>query len=233
MNHEQFRNAVVDELTEAGMPIGPLGLSEHLDLHHGDRRVTLDLPDFGRESDGVFTCWMTVEWTWRALHSARAATTEEDVLTELFGHRELMLQTEAGVVRLDVTLKATAHWNASLSLPDWATWGRWSGAVHAALEPLLGLQTVEVEGGRARALGGWEGPSVELACDAAGQLTLSRLEARAFELVDVPRQWDDPQRPPDPAPRDHLAELAERLSQARQRWRAALEELAPHGLKPS
>jgi hypothetical protein len=233
MNHEQFLRVVVDELGEAGLEVTPVGRTEHLELRHGDRKVALELPDFGRERDEVLTCWTTVEWTWRALQSARAATTEEDVLVELFGHRSVMPETEPGAVRVDVTLKATAPWGSNLTLPDSATWARWSAAVHAALEPLLGLELVEGEDGQRRVVGGWESPVVELACDAAGHLTVSRLEARAFELVDIPRVWDDSRRPPDPDPRERLADLARRLVEARTAWREALGELSPHGLKPS
>jgi len=233
MDHEQFLRVMLDELGDAGLAVSPVERTEHLELHHGDRKVALELPDFGRERDVVFTCWTTVEWTWRALQSARAATTEDDVLVELFGRLPVMPQTEPGAVRVDLTLKATAPWRSNLTLPDSATWARWSGAVHAALEPLLGLEVLEGEDGQHRVLGGWDGPVVELACDTAGHLTVSRLQATAFELVDIPRQWDDSRRPPDPDPRERLGDLVRRLVEARTAWREALRELSPHGLKPS
>ncbi len=152
---------------------------------------------------------------------------------QLLGRRDGLPETEPGEVRVDVTLSATTPWGSDLSLPEPASLQAWASAVKAALEPLLDLGAIGAADGSTRVLGCLEGPFVEAACDEGGHLRLRRLEAKAFELVAVPRQWDDPQRPPEPDVCEQLGDLASRLVNARRAWRTALEALRPHGLKPS
>ena len=85
-------------------------------------RVTARLGNAGRARP--FHATATVSWAWDALQSARAATTEEDLLAELLGEEGRYDDTEQPWLRVDVTLSATLPWDSPLPLPKTTTWRR-------------------------------------------------------------------------------------------------------------
>jgi hypothetical protein len=196
----------------------------------------IDLTSMGREyatrlmAGGLaiepFTTSVLLFWRWDSLQSARTATTEEDVLTELLGRRGSDVGTEPPWLRVDVTLAAKVHLDASLPVPEPAIWGRWISELDLRLEhhlPRAGKQVGSVSG--------WRGdPTVELRCGKDGQLLLSGVEVAAFEPVPLPRRWDNPERrEKDRDPPERLEEIANRLRGALRVWTEALRTLQAGG----
>jgi hypothetical protein len=62
-------------------------------------------------------------------------------------------------------------------------------------------------------------PAARLSCDPSnGQLYLTRVELSAWQRIDLPRQWDNPDREPDPWPEAQLADFAGRVREALLVW---------------
>ena len=81
---------------------------------------------------GPFTVSASLSWTWAALLSARTATTEEDLLSELFGTAGRNQDTGQPWMRVDITLSATLPWASPLPLPETVKWRRWATGVTEA-----------------------------------------------------------------------------------------------------
>jgi hypothetical protein len=54
---------------------------------------------------------------------------------------------------------------------------------------------------------------------------LSRVELSAWQGIDIPRQWDHPDRPADPEPDAQLFDFAQRARRALQVWERCLSYL--------
>jgi len=64
--------------------------------------------------------------------------------------------------------------------------------------------------------------ALKLHCDPDGQLYLTGVELSAWQGIGLPRQWDDPKRPPDRWPDAQLADFAGRVRRALQEWEDCL-----------
>lgn len=69
--------------------IDRLAESEMLDLHTLDRIHRIIVEPIGRQDAEPFLATASLSWRWSALQTARTNTTEEDVVTEMFGRHEL------------------------------------------------------------------------------------------------------------------------------------------------
>jgi hypothetical protein len=170
----------------------------------------------------------TLSWTWDALQSARTATVEEDLLMQLLGEEKRHEDTEQPWLRIDTTLRATLPRDAPLPFPETATWHRWVVDVMARLSPLLSTSTGDEE--HERLVLDWCGePEASLRCAPDGRLHLSRVELQAWQGIDLPRQWDDPERAwlGDEAPDGHLIGFVQRVWQALHEWNQSLALLLP------
>ena len=133
------------------------------------------------------------------------------------------METELPWLRVDASLAARAHLDAKRQLPEPVTWQRWALEISARLETLLPAQVGRDSDG---AILGWRGdPSVELRCGAGGQLFLTGVEIAAWQAIELPRIWDDPERPRDPEVEPQLADLAKRVRGALDVWAEALATL--------
>jgi hypothetical protein len=61
-------------------------------------------------------------------------------------------------------------------------------------------------------------PELKVPCTSGGDLRLESVKLRAFELVTLPRRWDDPEREADDCPRDQLTMMARRVKAALVAW---------------
>jgi hypothetical protein len=158
-------------------------------------------------------------WRWDALHAARSATTEEDLLTELFGEVGYDLITERPWLRVDVTLSATLPQNAPLPMPSASAWQRWAGQVTGRLEPLLPAEVPIFEEKGQEAILFWRGgPEVRLQCTPGGELYLSGVSLPAWVGIELPRQWDSPDRPQDEDTEEQLESLFEWVRASLRVW---------------
>jgi hypothetical protein len=59
-----------------------------LDLHNLDRIHRITVEPIGGQDAEPFLVTASLSWRWSALHTARTNTTEEDVVTEMFGNND-------------------------------------------------------------------------------------------------------------------------------------------------
>ena len=179
-----------------------------------------------RESNELppFSVSVELTWEWDALLTARFATTEEDVLTELFGRKQRPKYTQAPWLRLDVRLLARVQGDGFYPFPGSSAWRDWTAMVFAEVSPHF--PNVMDDDPKMPSVVSWcQEPEIQLTCSASGQLYLLGVSLAAAQLIYLPRQWDDLQRRSDPDPQKQLAEFFRRLHAGLGTWQDALDEL--------
>lgn len=232
VDYDEFKNAFLDALHDSGLPvIGLRPARESLDLHTMDRAVTTYVEPIDRDIGRPFHVSGSISWRWDSLHAARSATTEEDLLTELLGRGAPDdIDTEPSYLRIDVKLRAATEYGKPLPLPAPSSWARWHRETMGRLENVEPLvpdeRTREGSGGRLEILAWQAGPEITVTCDPTGELRLAGVTASAFQLIEIPRRWDDPDRPTDAHPHAQLVALLRRLKAALHGFGEALDHLA-------
>ena len=229
MRYEEFRRIWEDALREAALPV--FGFSrETLDVRSMDRTFQIYVEPVGCQDAPPFTVTADLSWRWNALLSARTASTEEDLLTELLGRQAAVgIETDRPAMRLDVVLAATLPYGKSRPLPSESTWKKWVMEVRERLEsiePILSPEmTREGAHGRLEVLG-WQGlPTVDVECGPEGELCFGGVKLAAFQMIELPRQWDDRERESDEYPARQLRELLGRVRSALHAWMESLDLL--------
>jgi hypothetical protein len=232
VDHDEFRDVFLAALRDSNLPvIGLWPARESLDLRTMDRTVTTYVEPVDREVGRPFHVSGEISWRWDSLHVARSATTEDDLLTELLGREEAeAIDTAPSYLRIDVELRAHAEEGTSLPLPAPASFARWYRETVVRLEsvgPLVPRERTRAgRGGRLEILAWQADPAIRVVCDPAGALRLVGVSVAAFQLVRVPRRWDDPDRDPDEPPHAQLAAMLRRLKAALHAFGEALDHLA-------
>jgi hypothetical protein len=167
-----------------------------------------------------------LSWTWDALQAARTATTEEDALMMFLGDERRWEDTERPWLRVDVRLSATLPRSSNLPLPGPTRWRDWLVDVNERLEPLL-LTDWEAGDEEMIVLASRGEPEAEVHPAADGQLSLAGVRLSAWEGINLPRQWDDPDRVRDEHPYVQLADFIERVWEAMEAWNQSLARLLP------
>jgi hypothetical protein len=225
MNYDQFRTAWHEALDAARLLPFPPRPPETVDLHRTSRTYSIRVSLGGVQRAGPFHINAGLSWEWDAALAARSATTEEDLLMELLGRDGYYLVTEQPGLRVDVALSATLPLDSPLPLPDAGVWRRWVTEIATRLAPLLPNDSREHKDGL-EVLSCRGEPVARLRCDAdSGRLYLTRVELSAWQRIDLPRQWDDPERMLDPEPDAQLADFVSRVRQALQEWGDCLRYL--------
>lgn len=231
MRYDEFKFTFLAALRDSGLlTIGPVPNEEVLDLRTTDRTVAVYVEPVGRDMGATFHTSGKISWRWDALQAARTATTEEDMLTELLGREYARdLETARPRLRVDIELYAGLEYGKWIDMPSRAAWLEWRREVIAR------LQTVErlVDEDAKRALSDDElavlawlaEPEMEMTCNEAGDLLLQSLSVSAFQMVGVPRTWDDPDRQPDDDPYPQLMAMFLRVKAALHAWREVMDHL--------
>jgi hypothetical protein len=218
MNYDQFRAIWHETLYTADLLPFPPRPTETVDLDWLSRTYEINVSLRSIQRAGPFHINAGLSWRWDATLTARTVTTEEDLLVEVLGEDGYFLVTEQPWLRVDVTLRATLPMDSPLPMPDADAWRRWSSEVTtrlALLLPIRGVGENEIE----PASLSWRGePVARLHCEPDGDLYLTGVELSAWQGIDLPRQWDNPDRPSDNWPDEQLADFAERLRQALEEW---------------
>ncbi len=235
MNHESFRSAFEAALRSSGLRVFGLGGEEQLELQKLDRiyRTAVE-PIGGQDAEPFFvTAWLS--WRWSALQTARANTTEEDVVTEMFGRDDrAAIGTEKPWIRIDITLKATLPYGKPMPMPPPPAMQQWFHETMTRLEQIEPLtpeeQVRDDEDGRLAVLG-WQQaePQVHALCRPSGDLVLDGVELGAWQAIELPRILDDPDHEPDPGPEEQLRAMFGRIRAALAAWMQALDHLRGYG----
>jgi hypothetical protein len=164
-----------------------------------------------------------ISWVWDSLLSARFATTEEDMLMQIYGDFGIHEDTEPPWLRIDVTLHASISLDERFPLPLLENWQRWAKKVCLELEPFLPGWNESKD--KDQDTLGWHGnPEAEIYFDALGQTFLQAVILRSWRGINLPRQWDDPDKA-DPDPGEELYQFATNIKQALRIWQNSLVDL--------
>jgi hypothetical protein len=224
MNYDAFRAAWQRALHEAGLERLLSPPKETLDLGDMSRTYRTDLHLEPAQEARPFSVGASLTWTWDALQAARTATTEEALLMMLLGDERRHLDTEQPWLRVDLTLRASLPLDSPLPLPGEAVWRRWLADVARCLAPLLPTEVGEER----RLVLSWRGePEAQVHYASDGRLFLTGVELSAWQGIDLPRHWDDPDREPDQGPDDQLADFLEAVAEALDEWNRSLSHLLP------
>jgi hypothetical protein len=226
MDYDTFRALWHETLSAAGLsPFIPWP-TETIDVRGMNRTYRIYVSPPGMRSTRPFTVTATLSWRWDALHAARSATTEEGLLTELFGRVGYDLVTERPWLRVDVTLNATLPYDAPLPMPNAGAWQRWTEHVTRRLEPLLPAEVPYFEDEGEETILFWRGdPEARLQCRPGGQLYLTGVELPSWQGIELHRQWDSPDRPQDDDTEEQLESLFEWVRASLEAWAECLPHL--------
>jgi hypothetical protein len=210
MNYQEFRDLWHDALQTARLQIPyPIGPTERINLRDMSRTYELVLYGGLHPKCKPFYLVVTIEWDWDATLSARYATTEEDMLMQIFGDFGVHEDTVPPQLRIDVCLSAGVTLGTVYHMPALAQWQRWVRQASDELQLILPTG-FEDDGG----ICAYSDPiqaTVKLLED--GQLNLERVIFKAWQAIALPRQWDDPKKR-DPYPEDVLVDFANRIAKA-------------------
>jgi len=109
------------------------------------------------------------------LESARTRTTEEDLVSELFGRDDDLPETIERELRTDIVLRANLPYALRTPMPNPSLWRSWSALVDERLAPFLPTEVVQHRGQTVLVMG-WRGTvEVESRSSDDGELCLSRV----------------------------------------------------------
>jgi hypothetical protein len=229
VRYEQFKAAWDKALQEARLPVLGRG-EETLGLLSMERRCEVYVGPLGGQDVKPFHVTAALAWRWSPLLTARSATTEEDLLIELLGRDESHdVDTDRPWLRVDITLRAAAPYDKPLPMPAKPVWVRWVREAMGRLEriePVVPEDNVrEDNNGRLEILA-WRGePVIKAVCTAEGELKLESIQLSAWQAIELPRQWDDPEREPDEQPHRQLGEMFARVRSALHAWMEVMDHL--------
>ncbi len=211
MNYQEFRDLWHDALREARLQIPyPVGPTEKIDLRSLSRSYELIIYGSSHPKSEPFHMTAKIEWDWDATLSARYATTEEDMLMQIFGDFGIHTEdTVPPILRIDVCLSGSVTYGTVYPMPEVVQWQRWVRKASDELQ--LILPTGYDEDGGICAYSDPIQASVKLLED--GRLNLESMTFKAWQAIRLPRQWDDPDKR-DPSPVDELWDFAGRISRA-------------------
>lgn len=233
MTYDEFKQAWSRALHDSGLPhVGAREGKETLDLRSMDRTFESYVEPLGGQDAGPFHVAATLSWRWDSFLTARTATTEEDMLSELIGREKAHeVQTEPSWLRVDVKLHASLLHGKPIPMPAPSVWAKWTREVRGRLEkfePLVPEEGVrEGRDGRLEILAWQEEPVAKVVCGAGGELKLQQIKLSAGQVIELPRRWDDSAREADEHPARQLQELFERLRPALHAWMEVMDHLVP------
>jgi hypothetical protein len=228
MRYENFRDRFEIALQQAGLLRAHLSeATETIDISSTDRlwRVWIG-QSLGQEAE-PFSVSGKVSFRWSPANTARSQTCEEDLLTELYDRDLFSADTVPRLVRVDIHLYAKLPYGSTTPIPETEVWQSWSDSVEAGLAEALPRDDVDRERRLLPAVKGWRG-DIEVLARYTGddKLSLEGVSVSAFQLVPVPRVWDDPEkREKEPGVEEYLDELVGRIKLAMDEWRGSLVAL--------
>jgi hypothetical protein len=229
MRYEEFKLLWDQALRESGLPFMLQG-QESLDLRSMERRYEVYVEPLGGQDVKPFHVTAALSWRWSPLLTARSATTEEDLLTELLGREDSHeAETEKPWLRVDIALRAAAPYGNPLPMPAKATWVQWVREAIGRLERIEPVvppdNTREGDDGRLEILA-WRGePVIKAICTVEGELKLESVQLSAWQAIELPRQWDNSERDLDEQPHQQLREMFARVRSALHAWMEVMDHL--------
>ncbi|NLT69016.1 MAG: hypothetical protein GXX84_20715 [Acidobacteria bacterium] len=226
MRYDEFRDQLQEALYQVRLAARNFSRPlETVDVASTERRWQVYLWQTGQPGAEPFQISARIAFDWSPVDSARAYTTEEDLLIDLVGKKEIPAKTENRWMRVDFVLQAALPYGSTTPLPDPHTLGSWTYAVGEKMDRLF-TEVRERKGRIVSISGGREDVKIEVRCNSAGALSLDALSLSAFRIVRLPRVWDDPaRRQTEKGIGNQLVHLARIFEQALEEWTRAVGEL--------
>ena len=190
MTYDEFKALWLLALRESGLrTFGAEVLSERLELRATDRIGESLVEPYHRPDP--FTVCARFKWRWDALHSARTATTEEDMLVELFGRENdgAAARTRRPWLRVDISLQASLPLSQPMPLPSKATWALWVRDVIKTLSsrtPIIPREAFREDAQGQLEILAYQGePEAKVLCSADGELKLDAVEVTAWQAIEL------------------------------------------------
>ena len=225
MRYDAFRNSLLLALSEA----------ELYSSGTGRPRPSISRPRPGAGKPGSeavsnsgpsrFTSHGIVSFRWDPLESARTQTTEEDLVSELFGRDDDLPETMQRELRTDIVLRANLPYASRTPMPEPSLWRSWSALVEERLAPFLPAEVVQHRGQTVIVMG-WRGTvEVESRSSDDGELCLSSVSLPSWQAVVLPRIRDGADDELEGDIAKQLDDLAEGHRNALDQWMDCIAEL--------
>jgi len=232
MRYDEFRDRCQTALRTARLLSAHDRPEETIDLTTTARKWRIHLLP---RAVAPFHAGATISFHWDPFDAARSYTCEEDLLTELFGRRAGR-STQPRLVRVDIAFSAALPYGSTTPIPAPDVWGPWVASMEEKLDEALTTKRR-----RKDAIDAWRGDlEIEGRTSPDGAFSLHGMSVAAFEMIVVPRIWDDPKRRAREASVDaRIDGLAKRFRGAVDTWTASVGELvkwlryAPGPRRPS
>jgi hypothetical protein len=222
VTYDEFKALWLLALRESGLrTFGAEALSERLELRATDRIGESVVEPYHRPDP--FTVSAKFRWRWDALNSARTATTEEDMLFELFGRDEgAPSRTRRPWLRVDISLHASLPLSQPMPLPSRATWATWvRDVIHtlASRTPIIPKDAFREDSRGQLEILAYQGePEAKVLCLPDGDLKLDTVEVTAWQAIELVRRWSDAGRRPDKGVGEQLDQMFTRVKAALNAW---------------
>ena len=227
MRYADFRNRFEDALQEAGLFVrGVDRRIETIDLADSVRHWEADIWRANTRSAEPFHVSAVIAFTWDPINTARAYTTEEDLLEAVVGRRRRPIKTERRWVRVDLSLHARLPYGSTTPMPEPQMFAGWTAAVEQHADAAF-TDIKEKQGRIVAIFGGHTDLDVQAQCKSGGVLSLNGVSIAGFRIVHVPRVWDDPvRREAERNAGGELDRVARTFKTALDDWTNRLSELA-------
>jgi hypothetical protein len=227
VRYAEFRDQLEAALREGGLFVaGASRRVETIELADTVRRWKVHIYRTTGNDTQPFDVSAVIEFTWSPVDSARAYTTEEDLLTELVGRRRRSPRTERRWTRVDLSLHARLPYGSTTSIPEPSVFSAWTAGVVEQAD--AAFTDVEDRAGRIVAVrGGHNDLELHARWTSDGVVSLSALTLSGFRVVRVPRAWDSPERLTAEADSyREFSRLARTFKAALDDWAKRISELA-------
>lgn len=218
MRYDEFRDRWLAALRRARLLSHHDRPEETIDLTTTARRWRVHLLPRPAEP---FHVGATISFRWDPFDAARSYTCEEDLLTELFGRRATR-PTQPRLLRVDINLRATLPYGSTTPMPAPDVWASWVASVEERLDDALTGRRH-----RKRREPAWRGDlEIDGRTTPVGAFSFHGMSVPAYEMIVVPRIWDDPKRRErETSAGKEIDGLAERFRGALNAWMASVGEL--------
>lgn len=142
---------------------------------------------------------------------------------QIYGEHSVHEDTDQPWLWVDIAFHASLQMDLYALFPSPEAWRKWAAAVTSQISPSF---AEEFDNDDYVEIFSWCGePVIKTICSSSRQFYLSSVKLSAGKGISLPRQWDDPERPPEKDPFDAVVELFTWIRKNAQLWGESLNTL--------